>query len=176
MGALEYMDYYTKEDYYKWEGDWELIYGYPYAMAPFALPTHQKISVKIVRQLDENLDNCPECSALMEVEVEFNEDTIVRPDTMVVCFELDKKITKTPELIFEVVSKSSARRDEFLKFELYEREGVKYYSLVYPDNKKIKVFKLENGKYRKIGDFYENDTFLYEVKCPIKIDFGKIFK
>ena len=176
MGALEYMDYYTKEDYYKWEGDWELIYGFPYAMAPFALPNHQKISVKIVRQLDENLDDCPKCSALMEAEVEFANDTIVRPDTMVVCTELDKRITKTPEIIFEVVSKSSARRDESLKFELYEKEGVKYYSLVYPDSKKIKIFKLQNGKYQKIGDFYEEDTFLYELDCPIKIDFGKIFK
>jgi len=176
MGALEYIDYYTKDDYYKWEGDWELIYGYPYAMSPFTLLTHQKVSGKILRQLDENLDNCPECSALMEVEVEFNEDTIVRPDTMVVCYPLEKKLTKTPELIFEVVSKSSSRRDESLKFELYEREGVKYYSLVYPDNKKIKIFKLENGKYLKVGDFDEKDSFLYDTKCSITIDFGKIFK
>ena len=174
MGVLEYMDYYTKDDYYKWEGEWELIYGYPYAMAPFALPIHQKISGKILRQLDENLDNCSKCSALMEVEVEFNEDTIVRPDTMVVCVELDKKITKTPEIIFEVVSKSSARRDESLKFELYQKEGVKYYSLVYPDSQKIKVFKLKDGKFIKIGDF-SDEVFTYELECPITIDFKKIF-
>ena len=176
MGALEYMDYYTKEDYYRWEGDWELIYGYPYAMSPFALPSHQKISVKIVRQLDEALDNCPQCSALMEVEVEFSNDTIVRPDTMVVCYPLENRLTKAPEIIFEVVSKSSARRDESLKFELYEKEGIKYYSLVYPDSKKIKIFKLENGKFVKVGDFDDKDSFMYELESPINIDFGKIFK
>jgi len=46
VGALEYIDY------YRWEGDGELIY-YPYAMSSFVLPSHKKISGKILRQLDD---------------------------------------------------------------------------------------------------------------------------
>ncbi len=34
MGALkaEYLPHYTYDDYIQWKGDWELIYGVPYAM------------------------------------------------------------------------------------------------------------------------------------------------
>jgi len=173
--APAYQEYYTIEDYSRWEGDWELIYGAPYAMAPFALPSHQKINGKIFRQLDEALDECPNCSALIETEVAFSEDTVVRPDTFVICYPLSERLTKRPELIFEVVSQGSARRDEHLKFGLYEAEGVPYYVLVYPDLKKAKVYKLVDGKYQKMGDF-SDERYRFELPCPIDFDFGFIFK
>ncbi len=36
MGAIkkEYFPEYNYEDYKLWDGDWELIYGIPYAMSP----------------------------------------------------------------------------------------------------------------------------------------------
>lgn len=37
--------------------------------------------------------------------------------------------------------------DERVKFELYEREGVPYYLLVYPEAGRIKLYRLINGKY-----------------------------
>lgn len=59
MLAQIYMDHYTVEDYQQWKGDWELIYGSPYAMSPSPMFTHQNINIKIVRQLSEHLDGCP---------------------------------------------------------------------------------------------------------------------
>ena len=32
---------YTYQDYLLWKGDWELVNGYPYAMAPSAIRTQQ---------------------------------------------------------------------------------------------------------------------------------------
>jgi len=172
--ALEYFEYYTYEDYKKWEGDWELIYGQPYAIAPFALPSHQKISGKIYRQLDESLDDCPKCHALMESEVKFNEDTVVRPDVIVKCGEIDD-ITITPEIIFEVISMGSIKRDELLKFNLYKQEGILYYGIVYPDDKRAKVYKLINGEYIKIADL-RNETFKTDdLDCNVKVDFSKVW-
>jgi len=173
--ALDYMEYYTKDDFAKWEGDWELIYGAPYAMSPFALPNHQLISLKIARQLDEQLDDCPVCKAFMEAEVVFGEDTVVRPDSFVVCYPFVNRLDKAPDIIFEVVSKSSAKRDERLKFSLYESEGVKYYILVYPDNKKAKVYKLQDGRYIKVGDF-SDETYTFEIECKIEFDFSFIWR
>ena len=38
MGAVKLEDvYYTYEDYRQWKGDWELIDGVPFAMAPVLL-------------------------------------------------------------------------------------------------------------------------------------------
>jgi len=173
MGA-QYIEYYTYEDYKKWEGDWELIDGMVYAMSPFALPKHQKISGKILIELDNSLENCKNCHALMECEVKFSIDTIVRPDVMVKCGEIDD-ITITPKIIFEVVSKGSIKRDELLKFDLYKKEGVKYYGLVYPDEKRVKIYKLINSEYIKIEDLKEEIFETKDLDCNLRVDFSKVW-
>ena len=44
MGALDYTEHYTLDDYRLWEGDWELIDGSAYAMSPSPMVTHQSVS------------------------------------------------------------------------------------------------------------------------------------
>jgi len=176
MSNLAYIEHYTKDDYLLWEGDWELIYGQPYAMAPSPMFGHQHTNMKISRQLDQQLDNCKNCYALFETDVEFSNDTILRPDCMVICYEPIDKITKAPEVVFEIISKSTAKRDETLKFDLYEREGVKYYTLVYTDTKKAKLYKLIDGKYIKQGDFSDEKYTFHTSKCDIEFDFNFIWK
>ena len=176
MFAQTYTEYYTVEDREHWQDDWELIYGSPYAMAPSPLVTHQSISMKIARQLDEQLDNCPKCQALFEIDWEISSDTVVKPDTLVICYEPDEKITKKPELIFEIASKSTVKRDETLKFELYEQEGVEFYVIVYPKKQMAKLYQLKEGRYLKVGDF-SDESYEFELKkCKIDFDFSKIWR
>jgi len=172
MVALAYEEYYTIDDYKKWEGDWELIYGKPYAMAPFALPAHQVVSSNILFELKKQLENCEECEAIMESEVIFSKDTILRPDVIVYCDEIKEKLTKTPPLIFEVVSPATIKRDEIIKKEIYEKEGVKYYTIIYPDEKRVKIYENKDGKFVKVGD---DEKFKYEFDCTIEMDFSKIW-
>lgn len=176
MFANQYIEEYSVEDYRHWEGDWELIYGVPYAMAPSPMVTHQRINMKIARQLDESLDNCPQCQALFEIDWEVSSDTVVKPDTLVICYEPDEKITKKPELIFEIASPSTVKRDETLKFDLYQQEGVAYYALVYPDKQVAKLYKLHEGRYIKVGDF-SDEQYAFDLKgCGIDFDFSKIWR
>ena len=176
MSTLAYEEKYTVRDYQKWEGDWELIYGDAYAMAPSPMYSHQFISLKIVRQLDEQTETCPKCSAIFEMDWEISEETTVRPDTMVICYEPEEKLTKKPEIIFEVISPSTSKRDEILKFDLYQKEGVTWYILVYPDNRKAKVYQLIDYTYRKMGDF-SDEHYLFELeKCTIDFDFDLIWR
>ncbi len=172
-----YIERYTLSDYLQWQGDWELIHGSPYAMTPSPTFTHQRTIGSIFRQLADALDECPACHAVFETDVEFSEQTVVRPDCMVICYEPeDDRLTRAPELIFEVVSKSSARRDELLKYELYQHEGVAHYVLVYPDKRKAKVYRLMDGVYRKVGDF-SKETRLFDLsKCAFDFDFGFIWR
>lgn len=136
MSKLAYTEKYTIEDYNLWEGYWELVAGDSYAMTPSRLYGHQFVNLKIARQLDEKLDNCTQCHAILEMDLHISDDTVVRPDSMVICYEPDETLTKIPEIIFEVISKSTARREEILKFDLYQTERVKFYILVYPETKK----------------------------------------
>ncbi|CAA6800080.1 MAG: Unknown protein [uncultured Sulfurovum sp.] len=176
MLAGRYIELYTLDDYRHWEDNWELIYGSPYAMAPSPLVTHQNISMKIARQLSEKLDSCPKCQALFEIDWEISSDTVVKPDMLVICYEPNEKITRKPEIIFEIASKSTVKKDETLKYELYQQEGVEFYIIVYPEKKVAKVYQLKEGRYLKVQDF-SDELYKFELeKCKIDFDFSKIWR
>ena len=176
MSTVAYEEKYTVRDYQNWKGDWELIYGDAYAMAPSPMYSHQFINGKIYRQLDEQTEACLKCSAIFEMDWEISEETTVRPDNMVICYEPEEKLTKKPEIIFEVISPSTSKRDEILKFELYQNEGVNWYILVYPENRKAKVYQLIDYSYRKVGDFSDEHCLFELEKCHIDFDFNLIWR
>lgn len=171
------IEYYTYEDYKLWKGDWELIFGHPVAMSPAPVINHQVLMVAIVSQFYSQLEECKECIALAEEDWKISDETVVRPDVVVVCKnKTDNYITKAPEIVVEIVSPSTAKRDEKVKFELYEEEKVKYYILVYPEDKKAKIYKLEGKSFEKEGDFLEESYKFDDTTCPIILDFKKVFK
>jgi len=178
MGArIEDIPHYTYDDYKLFEGKWELIYGYPYMMAPMPTIKHQKISNNISWQLRETLNDCKECQALLPVDWKIAEDTIVQPDNLVICHKPINQnyLIKAPVIIFEILSKSTARKDLTIKFDLYEREGVNYYIIVNPDDNIAKVYKLNDGKYNKVADA-TNEKVTFELKCGNKeFDFSQIW-
>jgi len=174
--AVKYLPNYTVEDYFQWEGDWELIEGVPYAMAPSPFADHQRVSFLIANQIENQLEEClKECKVYLELDWIVNENTVVRPDVLVVCGKVKEFVKKPPEVVFEVVSKSTATRDEQLKFQLYEREKVNYYALVYPSIKKMRVFKLTGGRYDKVFDS-DTGSFKFEIECPFLVDLDYLWK
>ena len=175
MSNLAYTETYTVSDFEKWSGDWELIQGKPMAMPPSQSPEHQIVSGKLFRHLDSELDDCPQCHVLIETDFYVSHDTVVRPDVMVICHEPGQRLTRAPVIIFEVISQQSSRRDEIFKYYLYAEEGVLFYGLVYPDLKKVKLFRLQYGKYIKIGDFSQESYRFQDLDCRINIDFSRIW-
>ncbi len=178
MGAVP-IEYYTYDDYIQWEGDWELIDGIPYAMAPSPMKTHQNLAYELFFRIREQLEekDCQDCEVLGEFDYKISNNTILRPDIVFTCHETHERyLTKAPQIIFEVISPSSAKRDEIYKFSLYEKEKVKYYVLVYPDDLKAKIYKLKDGKYDKEGDFTQEVYDFKDSECEIKLDFKKVFK
>ncbi len=115
---------YTYDDYCQWEGDWELIEGVPYAMAPAPVKIHQLLAGYLFAELMDDTDECPDCETLLDTDWKVDSETTVRPDVAVVCNDQHPKyISKTPEIVFEVISPSTAAKDENLKFRLYAEEG-----------------------------------------------------
>jgi len=182
MGALKLEDlpHYTYDDYKNWEGnDWELIYGQAYCMSPMPMIEHQKVTNNIGWQLKNLFDNCEKCQVLMPVDWKIAEDTIVQPDNSVICYEPQNEayLTKAPKIIFEILSKSTAKKDKGLKYDLYEQEGVKYYIIVDTKEKIAKVYELKEGRYIKVCDASdESVTFkVQECSAELKFDFSKIW-
>lgn len=79
--------------------------------------------------------------------------TVVQPDLCVVCRreQIDKRgCIGAPSLIVEVVS-TNKENDTKLKYELYQEEGVPEYWIVFPQDKMIQRYVLENGEYRGLA-------------------------
>ena len=175
--AIKYLPQYTIDDYRLWEGDWELIEGIPYAMAPSPFGRHQQIISELIIQMSNQLRTCDKnCRFYPELDWIISEDTVVRPDLIVICKEIEEYLKEPPEIVVEVVSKSTALKDEHLKFEIYEREKVPFYILAYPDIKKLRVFRLLDNKYDK---YFDSDNGVLEITlkngCEIKLNVEKIF-
>ncbi len=173
----EIFERYTVDDYRKWKGDWELIDGIAYAMAPSPISTHQMLLAEFAKVLSEILEECKNCFVLVEEDYIINKENVVRPDLSVVCKDaLAANIIKAPKLIVEIVSSSSAYRDEKVKFAMYEKELVEYYILAYPEEFLVKVYKIQDGKYQKVGDF-SNDSFEVDIDgCKGEVECRRVFK
>lgn len=177
MGAIDYIPHYTYDDYAQWEGDWELYEGVPVAMSPAPMVSHQAIAYAFARALGNSTETCDDCLVLGEADYRLSDDTVFRPDVVLICNEPhDAYITKAPEIIIEVVSPSTQKREEEYKRLRYEAASVQYYLLVYPDMLVAVLFKLAAGKYEKVGEF-STETYAFDATtCKAAIDFEKVFK
>jgi len=173
----EYYPSYTYDDYKLWDGDWELIYGVPFAMSPAPMIKHQMISNKIAWQLQESLKDCKYCQALLPIDWKIDDETIVQPDNLVICHtpQEESYIKKAPKIIFEILSKSTRKKDINLKYDLYEQEGVSYYAIVDPKESIAKVYTLKEGRYIKLCDAYQDSISFELEQCSFEFDFGKIW-
>lgn len=174
----EYLPNYTYDDYKEWKGDWELIDGIPYAMAPAPHITHQEINLSIGVELRTKLKNCKECKALPEVDWKISDETVVRPNSLVVCNLENQKayLSKTPKIIFEVLSPSTKTKDRNFKSLLYAQNGVKYYILVELAGMFAEVYLLKNSNYKLQGEFKEEEYhFDLDNGCSFDFSFKEVF-
>jgi len=169
---------YTYDDYAKWEGEWELIDGIPVSMAPAPAKIHQRLAGGIFMALNEGMkEECTRCEVLYEVDWKVTEETVLRPDLVLTCDdEHEAYLAKAPKIVVEILSPTTAKKDETVKFDIYEAEGVQYYILVYPDDLKAKVYSLKEGKYIKVGDFTHETLVFDDIDCNLSLDFAKVFK
>jgi Uma2 family endonuclease len=169
---------YTYDDYCNWEGEWELIDGIAVSMSPAPVKKHQRLAGEIFILLNNTINQeCSECEILYEVDWKVNEGTVLRPDIVLACDdEHEAYLTKAPKIIVEILSPNTAKKDETVKFDIYEAEGVQYYILVYPNDLKAKVYSLKDGKYLKVGDYTHEILQFDDIKCNISLDFEKVFK
>ena len=179
MGALELLDRYTYDDYKKWEGRWELIDGIAYAMSPAPYLKHQRIAARIWKELQDNLE-CEECEAyIAPVDWVIDEKTVVQPDVLVSCEEVDedtKFLQEPPKIVVEVLSLATALKDLTTKFTLYEKAEVLYYVVINPKSEELEIFMLKNGRYELVKRLHSRGEFTFSWdNCSTKIDFAKVF-
>ena len=122
-------------------------------------------------------------------DVYFSDEDHFMPDISVVCnaeiVKLRKKVLGTPDLIVEVLSESTMKKDLGSKKDAYEKYGVKEYWIVDPWSQRVDVYHLINGKFW-LDNVYKlhSEELGVEVQHEIKvsifddlvIDIRNIFK
>ena len=180
--AARYRPHYTVKDFLTWEGDWELWDGIPVAMSPAATPEHQLLGSKMIQMIGAQLKaqaDCQHCVVLGEVDWKISSSTIVRPDIVVTCDPLpDKHLLCPPAFIAEILSPSTATKDQTAKRDLYEEFGVKYYAIVNPLEKALSLLELnEHQKYQSCAiEKTRNVTLTLTNCCSISVNFYEIFQ
>ena len=188
--AVKFDRKYTYADYKKWEDDerWELIYGEAYNMSPAPTRTHQIISGNLFRKIGNYLEDkkCQVYAAPFDVRFvdranQSDEDieTVVQPDIVVICDEnkLDDAGCKgSPDIVIEILSLSTYKKDKFEKFYLYEKYGVKEYWIVYPGEKIVEIYKLTDGRYGEPDVYGIGDNITVGLFPNLNIDCNDVFK
>jgi Uma2 family endonuclease len=76
-----------------------------------------------------------------------------------------------PDLVVEILSPSSIRRDRFIKFAAYEKAGVPEYWIVDPETRSIEVYVWRNGLYelhvQAVGDAAMTSTLFPELALRV---------
>ncbi|MDQ6844417.1 MAG: Uma2 family endonuclease [Bacteroidota bacterium] len=173
MSAVKLLPYYTYEDYCNWEGRWELIDGIPFAMSPAPTPRHQWLVYNIAFEFKTALKKtkCKHCKMYDFLDVKIKEDTILQPDSLIICKPIYKKFLDFPAaLVVEILSPATSLKDRYTKFSLYEKFVIKYYVIVDEEKNEIEIYHLENSKY--ILQKNPRDTpfnFLLDEDCTIEV-------
>ncbi|MDF1547018.1 MAG: Uma2 family endonuclease [Bacteroidales bacterium] len=179
---------YTFADYLTWWDDKrrELINGFVSLMTPAPSRIHQRIAVELLRQFSNYLhkQRCEVYGAPFDVRFpskkgEISDDkiyTVVQPDICIICDESkldDRGCIGAPDLIVEILSSSTVKKDVWEKYKLYEEHGITEYWIVHPKDQTLTVFHLENGKYQHKGMYTRGlkvDVGIFEGKLSIVLD------
>lgn len=173
---------YTVDDYRALPDDqrMELIDGVLYDMET---PTgvHQITGGRIFTVLSNYImgmkGRCIPMYSPIDVQLDCDDKTIVQPDVLVLC-DRDKLTGNTiygaPDFIVEVLSKSTRKKDMFIKLNKYMNAGVREYWMVDVEKQKVLVYDFEHDNYPVIYGF---DTVvpivMFAGEC--EVDFQEIY-
>ena len=181
--------HYTYADLLSWgeEERWELIDGVPCLLASPSLP-HQMIIGEIYRQVSNYLSG-KTCKAILspfdvrlfatQDSSDNDVDTVVIPDMTIICDrnKLDNRGCKgAPDMVLEVLSPSTQRRDRLIKLNLYQKAGVREYWMVEPETKTVQVFQLRDGLLQITEVYSAEDRAKVNVLDACFVDLKRVFE
>ncbi|MCD8155175.1 MAG: Uma2 family endonuclease [Clostridiales bacterium] len=174
---------YTLRDYYEIpeEQRVELIDGILYDMASPS-SVHQILVSQIWSMLQTYImEKGGECMAMLsplDVQLDCDDRTMVQPDITVVCDRsriIARCIYGAPDFVVEILSKSTKRKDMFVKLNKYMNAGVREYWMVDPMQKRVIVYDFEADNYPAIYGFDSKiPVGIFGGEC--EVDFRQIYE
>ena len=197
MDNLAY-DYQSEDFVFEDEPDYELIEGVKFiSLVPTA--KHSSLVGRLITVFNYYVDEKDIIARVFgdNTDVYLSKEDHFRPDMSVVCnlniIDWNGAVKGAPDLVVEVLSKSTMKNDKSLKKKVYAKYGVKEYWIVSPWAKSIEVYHLIDGNF-ELDEVYsvysksewerltdkERSESKFEIKVSIFedlfVDVRKIFK
>lgn len=172
-----YEPHYTVADYRRWPGDWELWSGRAIAMTPSPFGRHQNVLAALLTRLRVEIDRLGcKATALSELDWIVSDDTVVRPDVVVICGGVpERHLDSPPALVAEVLSPSARHHDLIFKRDLYAQQGVGIYLIIDPDAQTVEHLSLGSDHQYAAVDQGEQLELQVCDECEIKFDVRRLF-
>jgi Uma2 family endonuclease len=171
---------YTYADYLTWQFDErvELIKGFIRKMSPAPSRKHQVVSSNLhghffatFKNHSCNLFHAP-FDVRLPVATKKKNSTVVQPDICIIRDKNkldDKGCNGSPDLIVEIISVNNSKHD-------VEEAGVKEYWIVFPEEKFVNLYYLENNKFIGMKPFTEGETLQSKAFENLKINVVDVFE
>jgi Uma2 family endonuclease len=136
----------------------ELIDGEHY-VSPSPITKHQQVSKNLLFLLETHIKKHKTGQLFhAPMDVVLSNFDVVEPDLLYVsaarkAIVTDDNIQGAPDLVVEILSEGSRRRDEVVKRKLYETHGVLEYWIVDPELEQVRVYRLTGGRYVRVAEW-----------------------
>lgn len=159
----------------------ELIDGV-YYVSSAPRPLHQLVATRLTIALGRYLEDHP-LGVLLggPADVVFSEIDVVEPDLLYIARERLGIVTEidvsggAPDLVVEILSPSTRRRDLVLKRRLYESRGVGEYWIVDPKAATVQVLRNEGGSYRTAAELDTGDVLTTPLLPGLEVPLADLF-
>lgn len=152
-------------------------------MTPSPLWIHQIICDNLFRKIDRHVEQTGLGRlSSSPLDVIFEEGTNrIQPDLLFIRKEnmpvvITDWVRVVPDMICEIVSPGTYRRDTITKKEIYEKYGVPEYWIVIPELKIIEVFTIEEGRYQLFSYAESEGVVTSKVIDELQVNIKDIFE
>ncbi|HHU50425.1 MAG TPA: helix-turn-helix domain-containing protein [Firmicutes bacterium] len=178
-------DEYTYDDYIKLPEEpgyrYEVLNGF-LVKEPSPLLQHQRVSRELGYQLKTFFDGFDPKGEIFysPIDVTLGDHNVVQPDILFVSSnrrEIMRKerIDGPCDLVVEILSPSSRRKDRLKKMEIYRKAGIPHYWIADPDEKILEAYQLQGENYLLVFTGGPEDEFAHPEFPGLKLDLEKIF-
>jgi Uma2 family endonuclease len=142
-------------------------------------PRHQRISRQLMRQLCEQVMDTGRGEVFnAPVDVVLSPFDVVQPDLLVILrhraeMVLETRLEGPPDLVVEILSPSTTRKDLELKRKLYESKGVPECWIADPDRNVVDQHVLVSGRYRHAGS--HANTIRAATIADVTVDLTRVW-
>lgn len=160
---------------------YEIIDGVMELMSPGPSTIHQAVSGELEFLIKQS---CREEYFVFyaPIDVILSETTVVQPDILMIHRSREHIVAKrgiygAPDLVIEILSPSSHKRDKLIKSRAYAEHGIPEYWIVDIEARTLEQYQLlEDGRYELVNIFEGNDTVVSDKLPCARFEIGDIFR